>query len=482
MAASGIAPFAYVNVELAAGQGPLQAGVALPSTAPGRPLGVGCARLTQRSENIIDKASDYYAGVTRISVPTSLIPFAVAPMDPDAAGADAGLSTAYRVTLSFEDAPNIRAVITEPLKLVKGLGNPRIANALLQPDGYNFIWTREDLAAMMTDALKRAFARTPSVWGMTFAHPGYVSFDATTQLNTMVLTPLSRFDLGSTADVKIWVNQLAAVPFLGWPQVVPQAVLTHASFTQNNDMFAYLNVRCNGANALGGMNPNGDILPADTGVPLLFAEHCPNTAMLALQTIQVRSGLSGVAESTDRLLGNPSGEVVQIFGDLEVDNSASPGTFSMPLVYAVSGASNVRQCKMTSNSEIKNFTLELWWTDQSGHARQVRSLGQRCSVKLQFSRRSTVDHWPFSFGEQEETRLNASRATAVMYDPARDSSASLVRVPGELLTQRELAALQTRGDSVYDPLTTDDYDGHDAVNRARRRGRGPAGSGARRAR
>ena len=363
-----------------------------------------------RSGAILDTPSDYYVGVARAAVPCGLIPLAVAVMDPLATN---GLDLVDRLTLSYN-----ATTVEVPIRLLKQAEEIILGPGGTQPDGYSFVQDRIMLAAMLTDALERATVALNVAVPGTLANAPYVSFDAETQLNTITATPVSLFDLtgtetaGRANKVLIWFNRSGALQWQGFATAVPKIPFA-ATPLQGPNMYGYLNLRNDGRNYLSAPNPSGSVSPtAPTTTPLVVRAGYPNTAIVALQTIQIRSSLPSMPELTDTPPGVNSSLAasVSILTDLRPDSTQVPNTYQMDSVYVESGLGQIRWMKLTGAAPLTNFSISLWWVDLSGKARQLYVLNEPISVKLCFARRSIIDNWAFSSSEIAETRLNAQVA------------------------------------------------------------------------
>lgn len=367
-----------------------------------------------RSGAILDTPSDYYVGVARAAVPCGLVPLAVGVMDPASAN---GLDLVDKLTLSYN-----ATTVEVPIRLLKQVEEVVTGLGGTQPDGYSFIQDRVVLAAMLTDALARATtALNALVPGLLAAAP-YVSFDAETQLNILTATPLSLFDLtgtetaGRANKVLIWFNRPGALQWQGFATAVPRIPFA-ATPPQGPNMYGYLNLRNDGRDYLGAPNPSGSVLPtAPATTPLIVRAGYPNTAIVALQTIQIRTSLPSMPELTDTPPGVNSSLAasVSILTDLRPDSTQAPNTYQMDSVYVESGLGQIRWIKLTGSAALTNFSISLWWVDHSGKARQLYVLNESISVKLCFARRSIIDNWAFSSSEIHETRLNALNAQVAM--------------------------------------------------------------------
>ena len=176
-------------------------------------------------------------------------------------------------------------------------------------------------------------------------------------------------------------------------------------------MWAYLNLRNDGRNYIPANAAGGGFAPTDpTTTYLNVVQGYPNTGIVALQTIQVRSSLPTLPELTDSVPStagaSPSAQT-SILTDLRPDSTGQPNTYQMQSTYVESGLGQIRWLKMAGRGALTTFTLSLWWTDLMGKARQIFVVNQTCAVKLCFARRSIIDNWAFSYGEQEETLMNA---------------------------------------------------------------------------
>ena len=398
---SGVDPLIYLNVELTDGSDG-----GLPSADPAGSLAY---RDVARSGAIVEKASDYYVGVSRAVVPLTAIPLLVG--EPDPAGTN-GLDLVDRITITYSGRTN-----TVPVRMLKQPEN--VSTVYPQRDLYWGVWGREELAAMLTDALRRAST------GL-IDPPPYVTFDPATQLNTLYLHPLQEFDLTGTdssegvsrsTKAMIWVNYSCSLMWLGFDIVLPRPSFA-SDPAQTADMWGYLNIKNNGANYIladgsRGPNPAGGVTPAGGENPLLYVtQGYPNTGIIGLQFIQIRSSLPSAAEFTDTATGS-SKEQVALLTDLRPDSTQVPASYQSTLSYALSGTAQIRWIKLTGDAPITSFILSLWWVDRFNKYRPLYTLNQSCSVKLAFARRSIVDHWAFSYDEQEETIFNTPRAAAV---------------------------------------------------------------------
>jgi hypothetical protein len=334
------------------------------------------------------------------------VPLAVGIMDPLGIN---GLDLVDKLTLTFGNN-----VATVPVRLLKQI--EEVNTVYPQPDGYAFIWTREALAEILTDALQRATVALNILVPGLIAQAPYVSFNASSQLNTLTVFPLSLWDLtgtetiGRAAVVMLWLNQPATLQWYGFDYVAPRVPFV-ANPPQNiATMVSYINIKNDGLNYVGAPNPSGSIAPVAPATTVMHLEQgYPNTGIIACQTIQIRSSLPILPEFTDKIpntIGaNPAGSTA-ILTDLRPDSTTSPNTFRMQSTYVESGLGQIRWLKLTGKVPITTFNIAIYWTDLFQTARILQVFNQSCTIKLAFARRSLIDNWAFSYGEQAETLFN----------------------------------------------------------------------------
>ena len=395
---SAISAISYLNIEVV--------GAALTTSSAEST----CYRDVSRSGAIVNEPDDYYVGISRALIPMNEVPLAVGVMDPLGIN---GLDLVDKLTLTFNNS-----VATVPVRLMKQIEEVNIIYP--QPDGYTFIWTREALVDILNDALIRASQALNALVPGTITVIPYVSFNAESQLNTLTVFPLSLWDLTGTEVigranlVMLWLNQPATLQWYGFDYVAPRIPFV-ANPPQNiATMISYINIKNDGSNYIGAPNPSGSILPVTPAATALqFEQGYPNTGIIACQTIQIRSSLPVLPEFTDKVpntIGsNPAGSTA-ILTDLRPDSTTSPNTFQMQSTYVESGLGQIRWLKLTGRVPITTFNISIYWTDLFLKARILQVYNQSCTIKLAFARRSLIDNWAFSYGEQAETIFNKTNS------------------------------------------------------------------------
>ena len=337
------------------------------------------SRDISRSGAIVNDPDNYYVGVTRASIPLGSLPLTIATLSPAAGD---GLTTVYKMSFTYGGT-----VYSAPLKLIK------TASAVIpgfgQPDGYTWIYSREDVAAMKSNCL----AELATLAGIA-SPPPYVSYDASTQLETLSAYPLSLYDLGqnlenTAACVQIGYNR----EMMLWWRAYSTRIVPNAP-----DPAAYwqLNVRNNGLNWVGAPNASGALAPAAPATTLLqFVQGAPNGELITCSTIQVRSDLPMVQEFTDTpdALNNTSAATQSIMTDFEPDFSQDANGYQTLTIYNAMGLGGTRWIKMTGHSAVTRLTISLWWVDRTGKSRPLLVQQQRCSLKLAFAHRALVENW-----------------------------------------------------------------------------------------
>jgi hypothetical protein len=340
------------------------------------------------------------------------VPLCVAVMDPLGVN---GLDLTDKLTLTFGNN-----VATVPVRLLKQI--EEVNTVYPQPDGYSFIWTREALAEVLTDALQRATAALNVLVPGLITEAPYVSFNASSQLNTLTVFPLSLWDLNGTETagravvVMLWLNQPGTLMWYGFDYVAPKIPFTNNPVQNIATMVSYINIKNDGLNYVGAPNPSGSILPVAPITTVMHLEQgYPNTGIIACQTIQIRSSLPVLPEFTDKIPNtvgaNPAGSTA-ILTDLRPDSTSSPNTYQMQSTYVESGLGQMRWLKLSGKTPLTTFNISIYWTDLFGVARILQVYNQACTVKLCFARRSLIDNWAFSYGEQAETLFNRTDSSA----------------------------------------------------------------------
>ena len=381
----------YINVRM---EGSPAAGIARETPAQ---------QEVSRSGNVVDEASDFYVGLTRLRFNLN-VPLIIAPpfFDPSNNDEWDGIDTAWSLTVAYVGT-NATYKGTSRIQVPLAVRKASSVGLTAPPLNYSCSFpTLSDWRDELTKATGRAFAACSTasagdpapLSGTAATSPFFSLSDAGSGRMKITMFPFSMwanvYDPVQTATLSLSFNYEAAPAFGGW-DVVQQGELGQPlpadgdfyAFNANSDGYNYSPINSGGTESL---TPS-----APTTTALVIQQTSPTFTVPGITRVSILSSLPLNPEFTPSDLGKGSERVLT---DFSIDTSQYVlGNNHDVFIYDAAGTAGTRWLKLMGGGAVTNFSVSIVTTDWQGTVRPfiLRGPADVVDMKLCFAPNHVVE-------------------------------------------------------------------------------------------
>ena len=341
------------------------------------------------SGDILDRAQDYYVGVSRVSFQVAL-PICIAPLS--ATGLTDGLSTIFSLSMRHVDA-GVTTWATAELKLQPNTVQPGITQEAALSEWYATFWNVHELAESMNEALADCFAQLvaagvalPATAPFVISTPGqtpgkfkFTNKDAWAYWNQTDRT-------GLVPELDLFCSTATYPLFSGWglAQVTPD----NAPLDPNGGDFKF---QFGASGSSWDSSTRDSLLP--TGGPFDFFHNQQQETQTypGIERFLVTTDMSVIGERVATNDRSTTATLTDFLPDLT--NAMSLGTTNTKFIYNAGGIGETRLHKISGHGALDSFNIRLITRDWLGNDRVYRlsDPSQTVSLKLAYVPRKMAE-------------------------------------------------------------------------------------------
>gem|GEM_PF-2883444 len=381
----------YINVRM---EGAPPAGIARETAAQ---------QEVSRSGNVVDEASDYYVGLTRLRFNLN-VPLIIAPpfFDPTNNDEWDGIDTAWSLTVTYTGGATpytgtarIRIAPQDRKASSVGLTSPPIDFSCSFPTLSTWRDQLNEAADRAFDACSAATAAGGDVFPATARAPFFAISDPGSGRMKLTMFPFSLWadvlEPTQEADLSLAVNYEAAPAFGGWDLFQGDSELnaplpadgSFYIFNPQSDGYNYSPLNAAGAEALAPTAP--------TTTALVLQQTSPTFTVPGITRVSILASLPINPEFTPSESGKGS---ERILTDFSIDTSQYIlGDNHDVFIYDAAGTAGTRWLKLMGGGSVTNFSIRIVTTDWQGTVRPfiLRGPADVVDMKLCFAPNHVVE-------------------------------------------------------------------------------------------
>ena len=297
-----------------------------------------------RTENILDKASDYYVSVIRFNIPSTFVPILIFVPSPNHSDINIG---AYSITLSYLGFD----VIEHLIYVNRNNGVSQKLN-----DGYYYMFDFQQMVDMINIALSSAMAallvQFPADPILLAAKDPFMVFNEVTKLFAFYVDD-SAFNINNATPIELFLNDELLTLFNSFPT---NRIYTGQVLNPNDGKDIQIRFTNQGNNLT--QDPNGD--PSNTTIYLYLPQE--------YVTIYNWNPFKKIVITSTSLpmLGENIGSTGNNLRTILTDFVPSVSADEFRTVYQYFPTSQYRLVDLTTDGPLKAFDINVWWQDIQG--------------------------------------------------------------------------------------------------------------------
>jgi len=302
-----------------------------------------------RTENILDKASDYYVTVIRFNIPSAYVPILI--FVPTSDQSNIGV---YNITLSYKDYDSLQPLIYDDRG--NGSANPSTV-------GYYYMYDFQQMADMINSALAIALNDIKVHFqddddpNLEACPPPFIVFDPISKLFAFYISNLM-FNVTNDPHISMYINDPLATLIGSFPFL---RIYNGQILNPVNSKDVQILCKNHGNNIVS--NPNGDT--EDTTDYLYLSQE--------YITIYNWNPFKKIVITTTSLpiLGENIDSTGNNLRTILTDFVPSVSATEFRTVYQYFPTSQYRLIDLTNDGPLKAFDINVWWEDINGDLRLI---------------------------------------------------------------------------------------------------------------